>query len=137
MVEYNDYSAQGLCQHHDALGNLTRYGYDGAGRLATVTNANAEVMQFGYDAVGAYGEPDGRAEPYTKVAYDIYGRQMAETNANGVLVKTNGYDAKPADGAMDGGEGPDARGYDTNGNSVVGPLSATRRSAIRTMLWTG
>ena len=61
-------------------------------------------------------------------AYDIYGRQIAETNTNGVLVRTIGYDA---DGQMTSqwtaAEGLTLFGYDVNGNvtTSVHPLSGT------------
>ena len=34
------------------MNRVTSYGYDPAGRLASITNANSEVTQFGYNPVG-------------------------------------------------------------------------------------
>jgi RHS repeat-associated protein len=91
--EYNVYSAQGLFQHYDALENLTSYGYDGAGRLTSVTNANLEVTRVGLDPEGnMLSLTDGRTNTKSW-SYDIYSRQIAERNANGLQVKTRGYDA--------------------------------------------
>ena len=117
LVEYNTYSAQGISQHFDALWKPTSYGYDLAGRLAAITDANSVVTQVGYDPAGnIVSLTDGRNN--TKWwAYDMFGRQIAETNANGVLVKTNGYDA---DGQLTAqwtaAKGLTQCGYDPNGN---------------------
>ena len=111
--------AQGLWQHHDGLGNITQYGYDGAGRLAAVTDANAEVTQFGYDAAGdVVSQTDGRNNTKSW-RYDMYGREVAELNANGVLVKTNGYDAEGRLTAQwTAAKGLTHGGYDAKGNLV-------------------
>ena len=92
-LEFNDYLPQGISEHYDASWNLTSYGYDSAGRLSTVTNPNQEVTQVSYDVPHRrVSLTDGRN--HTKWwGFDMYGRQVAETNANGVVVRTNGYDA--------------------------------------------
>ena len=60
-------------------GNRSQYGYDGAGRLAAVTDANwrgdADVV---HDRSGS-DEPDRRAEQHKSWRYDMYGREVAET----------------------------------------------------------
>jgi YD repeat-containing protein len=100
QVEYNEYAAQGLSYHYDGLWKLTSYGYDDAGRLSAISNPNQEVTQFGYDVPHRrVSLTDGRN--HTKWwGFDIYGLQVAETNANSVLVKTK------HDGRMDCGQGP-------------------------------
>lgn len=128
QMEYFTHSAQGLTQHQDALDRITTYGYDPAGRLAAVTNANLEVTQFGYNPVGdLVSLTDGRNNT-KRWRYDVYGRQIAETNAAGLLVKTNGYNANgwltkqwtAAKGLMQ-------FSHDANGNltSIVQPNSGT------------
>lgn len=122
------YSAQGLREHQDTLYRVTSYGYDPAGRLAAVTNANLEVIQLGYSRASQLASlTDGRNNTKRWV-YDSYGRQVYETNAAGVLVKTNGYNANgwltaqwtPAKGRM-------LFGYDAVGNlkSIYQPNSGT------------
>ena len=97
-------------------------------------------MQFGYDPAGhIVSLTDGRNHT-KRWAYDIYGRQIAETNANSVLVKTNGYDANSRLIAQwTAAKGLTHLGYDNNGNvlSVQYPhstISYTYDSLDR--LWT-
>ena len=108
---------------------MTQYGYDGAGRLVAKTDANGAVTQYGYDAVGdVVSQTDGRNNTKSW-RYDVYGREVAELNANGVLVKTNGYDAEGRLTAQwTGGEGADARRLRREGQSAVG--TATPRGTV-------
>ncbi len=93
LAEQNIYSVFGLERSFDARGRYTDYGYDAAGRLDSITNANLEVTSFGYDPVGNLNWlKDGRGKT-KRWSYDVYGREFRETNANGVLVSQNGYDA--------------------------------------------
>jgi YD repeat-containing protein len=117
QIEYNAYSAQGLARHFDGVGYETDYGYDAAGRLAAVTNANLEVTQFGYDAADdLLSFTDGRYHP-KHWAYDKYGRQVSETDANGVLVRTNGYNVNGwLTSQWTPAKGPTQFGYDNSGN---------------------
>jgi RHS repeat-associated protein len=93
LAEQNIYSVLGLERSFDARGKYTDYGYDAAGRLGSVTNANLEVTSFGYDPVGNLTRlTDGRGKT-KRWSYDMYGREFRETNANGVLVSQYGYDA--------------------------------------------
>jgi RHS repeat-associated protein len=87
------YSTNGLATYRDPEGRLTHLGYDPAGRLRGLTNANLEVVCFDYDPAGNLTRlTDGRTNR-TSWAYDLYGRVVAETNANNVLSWTNGYNA--------------------------------------------
>jgi RHS repeat-associated protein len=117
QIDYNTYSDKGLYQHYDGLGNHTQLGYDAAGRLTTVINANNETVELNYDIPHRrLSLTDGRS--HTKGwAYDIYGRQVAETNAQGVLVRTNGYDANSRlTTQWTAAKGLATFGYDNNGN---------------------
>jgi RHS repeat-associated protein len=122
------YNAQGLTQHQDPLNRFTKYGYDPAGRLAAVTNANEEVVQLGYNPIGQLVSlTDGRNNT-KRWAYDFYGRQIAETNAAGVLVKTNGYNANGwLTAQWTAAKGKTTFGHDANGNltTIVQPNSGT------------
>jgi YD repeat-containing protein len=87
------YSTNGLATYRDPEGRLTHLGYDPAGRLRGLTNANLEVVCFDYDPAGNLTRlTDGRTNR-TSWAYDLYGRVVAETNANNALSWTNGYNA--------------------------------------------
>ena len=118
-TETNFYSVWGVSKHTDLNGQATTYGYDPAARITSVTNANLEVTRFRYDAAGdLLTLTDGRGNT-TGWNYDQYGRALAKTNANQVVVWTNGYNANgwlvnfwtPAKGLA-------ALGYDANGNAT-------------------
>ena len=83
------------------------------------TDANGAVTQYGYDAVGdVVSQTDGRNNTKSW-RYDMYGREVAELNANGVLVKTNGYDAEGRLTAQwTAAKGLTQGGYDAKGNLV-------------------
>jgi YD repeat-containing protein len=113
----NTYSAAGLTQHQDALSHLTYYGYDAAGRLDSVTNANGEINDFTYnplDELATLTDGNGHVTSWT---YDSYGHNVAKTDGNAVLIETNGYNAAgwvtahwtPAKGLT-------SYSYDNNGN---------------------
>jgi len=92
-VVHNDYSAQGVYQSFDALSHMTSYGYDPAGRLAAITDANGNTNGFTYNPLGQLASlADGNGH-VTSWAYDINGRNIAKTDGNNVLIETNGYDA--------------------------------------------
>jgi RHS repeat-associated protein len=142
QIEYNAYSAQGLSRHFDGVGHETDYGYDGAGRLAAITNANQEVTQFGYDAADdLVSLTDGRYHP-KHWAYDKYGRQVSETDANGVLARTNGYNVNgwltsqwtPAKGltqfGYDNNGNPTSAAYPTMGTVAYGYDTLNRRTSM-------
>lgn len=118
--EYFDYSPKGLTGYTDALGFTTLQDYDPVGRLSAITNANLEVTRFGYDAIGNLTSlTDGRTNT-THWAYDKYGRQISETNANRVLVRTNGYDANGRlVASWTAAKGLSRFNYDANGNVVT------------------
>lgn len=122
------YAAPGLVQYQDPLNHISTYGYDPAGRLTSVTNANLEVVRMGYNPIGELVSlTDGRNNT-KRWAYDIYGRQIAETNAAGILVKTNGYNANgQLTSQWTAAKGLTQFGYDANGNltSIVQPSSGT------------
>lgn len=123
--EHNNYLPQGVYQHRDALNQWTYYGYDAAGRLDAVTNANGEINLFSHNPAGEIAtlvDGNGNTNAW---AYDIYGGNTRKTDGNGVLVSTNGYDAK---GRMTKHWTP-AKGltqytYDANGNPLTVSFSA-------------
>jgi RHS repeat-associated protein len=86
------YGPNGLNTYFDPLRQATHYGYDSAGLLKSVTNANGESMEFGYDPAGNLTSlTDGRNNK-TSWAYDIYGHQIREANANNLCVSSNLFD---------------------------------------------
>ncbi len=127
-VDYNVYSARGLERHYDALNKITDYGYDDAGRLIAVTNANLEVTQVGLDPVGnMLSLTDGRNHT-RHWTYNVYGQRITATDANGVLVRTNAYDPNGRlTNQWTAAKGTKRFGYDDDGNltSVVYPTMAT------------
>ena len=73
-----------MTNYHNQLGTsfFTHYGYDEAGRLTIVINANNETNQFGYDAAGNMTSlTDGKGAT-TGWTYDIYGRLTLKQDAN-------------------------------------------------------
>ncbi len=115
--ETNVYSALGLVKHSDLNGQPTTYGYDPAGRLISVTNADLATYQLAYDAANdLLTLKDGRGNT-TGWRYDLYRRAIAKTNGLHAVVWTNGYNANgwpvstwtPAKGLA-------TLGYDANGN---------------------
>ena len=125
LHEENDYSPQGVYRHYDSFRWLTTYGYDSAGRLAAMTDANDNTNGFTYNPAGQIATlADGNGH-VTSWAYDIYGHNTSKTNGNGVLVETNGYDA---DGRLTAHWTP-AKGlthytYDANGNPLTAAYSS-------------
>jgi len=101
------------------LGNVTFYGYDAAGRLASISDRQSppHVNGFTYNAAGQLATlADGNGN-VTAWAYDMYGNNIAKTNGNNVVVSTNSY---YAGGRLQGHWTP-AKGltqytYDANGN---------------------
>jgi len=78
------YGSRGMTNYHNQLGTsfFTHYGYDEAGRLTIVINANNETNQFGYDAAGNMTSlTDGKGAT-TGWTYDIYGRLTLKQDAN-------------------------------------------------------
>jgi RHS repeat-associated protein len=88
-----DYNTGLLTWNMDGLNHQTTYGYDPAGRLISLTDANYNTNGFTYNPAGQIATlADGNGH-VTSWAYDAYGRNISKTDANNVLVETNGYDA--------------------------------------------
>jgi len=111
------YSGKLLVATVDPLNRTNGYGYDAAGRNTYITNANLEIRNIVYDAAGNITSlSDGKNNP-TTWAYDIYGRNIAESNASGVVVRTNGYNANGQMTALwTKGKGLTTYSWDWNGN---------------------
>ena len=83
----------GLVSFTNALGAVTRYAYDGAGRLSAVTNANLEGTRFAYNAADDLTQlMDGKNQT-NRWDYDVFGRVTAQVNALGQTNFTFAYDA--------------------------------------------
>lgn len=125
---HNDF---GLESHTDAEQRVTTYGYDAAGRLFAVTNANLEVVLATFNRLGQrLTLTDGRNKT-TRWAYDEYGRTLAETNANNVLVRTNAYDANgQLTKSWTPAKGLTSYYYDAAGN-LTNLVSANRNVAVK------
>jgi YD repeat-containing protein len=67
---------------------VTTYGYEVAGRLTAVTNANSEVVRYIYDAAGNVTQLVDAKNQANKFAYDLYGRLTNQIDA-GNIVLTN------------------------------------------------
>jgi RHS repeat-associated protein len=119
---------EGIAQHYvynglvldyttDGLNHHTAYGYDPAGRITSIIDANNITNQFTYNPKNEILTlKDGKVH-VTSWTYDLYGRNISKTDANNVLVETNGYDAN---GRLTAHWTP-AKGltqytYDNNGN---------------------
>lgn len=72
--------------------NTTHYGYDSAGRLSSITNANNEKMDFNYKGLHLLSVADDQNHT-TSWEYDVRGNCIRETNTYGVVVATNEYNA--------------------------------------------
>ena len=94
--EQSDYIPQGIRHHYDALGNVTFYYYDAAGRLSSVADSEYSPVHtngFTYNPVGQIATlTDGNGH-VTSWNYNIYGQNTAKIDADGIEVSTNGYDA--------------------------------------------
>ncbi|GAB3595616.1 RHS repeat-associated core domain-containing protein [Microbacterium tumbae] len=113
---------------------ITRYTYDPAGQLVTMTNPAGDEWTYTYDKAGqqiAASDPDGGT---TETTYDTLGRVLTRENANGdVLAYT--YDAlgratSLRDGSATGAERVTWQ-YDTSdlsgGATALGQLSTATR----------
>jgi RHS repeat-associated protein len=91
-VEKFQYTALGVVAHTNQLGKVTRYGYDNAGRMTSITNANLEVTRYVYDLNGNVTQLiDGNGHT-NKFIYDQYGRLTNQTDALNNIVLTNSFD---------------------------------------------
>ncbi|MGN0857235.1 MAG: RHS repeat domain-containing protein [Candidatus Spyradenecus sp.] len=59
----------------DEAGAVTAYGYDEAGRLAAVTNALGNVVNYGYNARGQKVAEGGAVYP-VQYGYDAFGQKV-------------------------------------------------------------
>ena len=120
------YSQQGLAFYTNRDNQITHYGRDVAGRLITVTNANTEVVQLGYDpASDITNLIDGLTHP-TTWQYNQFGWLTNKMDTLG----SNAFEfAYNADGWVTNRVTPQmgatAYTYDNVGNlkSIVYPLS--------------
>jgi YD repeat-containing protein len=69
----------------DALSNRTDYAYDAAGRLITTTNALGKVTRYEYDLVGRRVRTIFPDASFTGTAYNELGQRLRETNQLGLV----------------------------------------------------
>ena len=100
----------------DAMGGITKYTYDAAGNVLTTTDPVGHVLNWQYDAMNQRTQvKDANARSVT-TAYDLAGHPVSVTNGNGETV-TTAYDAIGRPTSV-----TDAHGYisqfafDQNGN---------------------
>jgi RHS repeat-associated protein len=77
----------------DRIGSQTAYGYDSAGQLEQLIEANGAITGYGYDADGNLTRITDALGGTTLMAYDEVGRLAATTDAAGSSV-TYCYDAE-------------------------------------------
>jgi|GEM_PF-1350164 len=89
----NHYSGVLLDYTTDGLSRQTHYGYNEAGWIISLTDANGNTNGYTYNPLGEILTlADGNAHTRSWT-HDIYGRNTSKTEANSVLVSTNGYNA--------------------------------------------
>ncbi len=76
-------TAQNLASVTDALGGITKYGYDSAGNMVSVTNAANNSITYSYDAADRLA----RDADNTIYSYDPAGNILAKTDANGNTIR--------------------------------------------------
>jgi YD repeat-containing protein len=69
----------------------TRYAYNDAGQLATITGPDEAVTSYGYDWAGNKTSADDPDAGDTTYAYDAAGQVTSQTDADGVTTSTT-YD---------------------------------------------
>jgi RHS repeat-associated protein len=77
----------------DANGNLTQYGYDANGNPISTTYADGSIERLTYDALGNPTTLTNRRDHVTQYAYDTSGRLLSKTFADGSQV-TYHYDPR-------------------------------------------
>lgn len=118
--EYFTFGPNGLVEHVSPAGKISSFGYDAAGRLESVTRPDSDVVHYEHNALDQLTRLVDANGNSTWWAYDKEGRLIAETNANRVLVKTNGYDANGRlVAAWSAAKGLSRFVYDANGNVVT------------------
>lgn len=93
-VEKYGYSASGLISYTNQIGNANTFTLDVLGRKLGETNANAQIISYGYDSAGdLLSLTDGKSQT-TRWAYDAFGRLAAKTNQAGSVILVYSYDAQ-------------------------------------------
>lgn len=92
-VEHFVYTNGTLIAYTNQLTNLTHYGYDAALRKTFETNANNEVTKFSYNGAGdLLTLTDGKIQ-VTTWHYDVYGLVSNKVDNDGNIILTYLYDA--------------------------------------------
>lgn len=126
-LEIFSYDSRGLTNYTDPLGHLTSFVRDPEQRLLYETNANSEVLQFGYNASDEMTSLiDGKLQP-TTWKYDQYGRVTNKVDALGTNAFIYLYDSNNRLTSRTNGLGKGTvYKYDALGNltNVVYPVSS-------------
>ncbi|MCZ7636884.1 MAG: hypothetical protein M5U12_13055 [Verrucomicrobia bacterium] len=83
----------GPTAYTNQLSEVTRFGYDLAGRQVARTNANLAVTRWSYGGSGELLSLTDGKNQVTAWGYDLYARVRSKTNAAGVEVLRYAYDA--------------------------------------------
>ena len=82
-----------MTQIADPAGRTLQLMYDGANRVTSITDPIGRIVSYTYNSQGTLEtvtDPEGGV---TKYEYDAANRPIKETNARGVVVARNTYDA--------------------------------------------
>lgn len=78
----------------DPNGNITKAGYDGSGRLTSVTDPLRNTTTYQLDGVGNVTQITDPGSGLTKFGYDDVGNPLTVTDANNHPTITNSYDLR-------------------------------------------
>jgi YD repeat-containing protein len=92
-IERFKYDARGLTNYTDALGKVTHFVRDTAGRVLFQTNANLEVLAFTYNPAGQLLSLRDYKQQTTRWNYDVYGRVTNKVDNSSNEMFVYGYDA--------------------------------------------
>ena len=130
------YAPQGLVAYTNQLGFATYYGYDEAQRKTSETNANSEVTRFRYNAAGdLLTLTDGKNQT-TTWNYDQFGRVTNKLDQTSAEILSYAYDAdNRLTNRWSAAKGNTGYAYDPVGNltNIAYPSSGTVKFAYDAM----
>ncbi len=80
------YSPFGMVVYTNQLGNITYYGYDGAGRKTAETNALGGITRYAYDEANDMVSLTDQNNNTTTWGYDLYGRATNKVDATSTTI---------------------------------------------------